>query len=153
MKTQTKTVRSSITELNLNTNTCTNRRLPTPRKNCLPLLKDRLTYVPGMAGFHFAFEENGDAALFHIGKGGIELVTGAVVWGQDNLLFDWLVGYRAAQWPWIPGGSVWTLPKISRCPWAAFLLHLGIATISATERSQVHQFHHHLVAAILDEKS
>jgi hypothetical protein len=152
MKTESKTASSSFPELNLNTSKVTKQGLQPPVSNYLPLLQNQVGRVPGMPGFHYTVEEHGDAALLQVAKGGLELVTAAVVWGQEALLYDWLVMYRATQLPWLPGG-VWILPEISQFPWTAFMQHLGIAAISMEERRRVHQFRHRLVTAIIYEKS
>jgi hypothetical protein len=152
MKTESKTASSSILELNLNTSKVTEHGLQPPESNYLPMLQNQVGRVPGMPGFHYAVEEHGDAALLQVAKGGLELVTAAVVWGQEALLYDWLVMYRATQLPWLPGG-VWILPEISQFPWTAFMQHLGIAAISMEERRRVQQFRHRLVTAIIHEKS
>ena len=152
MKTESKTASSSFPELNLNTSKVTEQGLQPPESHYFPLLQNQVGRVPGMPGFQFTVEERGDAALLHVAKEGLELVTAAVVWGQEALLYDWLVMYRATQLPWLPGG-VWILPEISQFPWTAFMQHLGIAAISMEERRRVHQFRHRLVTAIIYEKS
>ena len=152
MKTPATTASNSILELNLNTSKVTEQGLQPPESNHFPLLQNQVGRVPGMPGFQFTVEERGDAALLHVAKEGLELVTAAVVWGQEALLYDWLVMYRATQLLWLPGG-VWILPEIYQFPWTAFLHHLGIATISVEERRRVQQFRHHLIAAIIHAKS
>ena len=152
MKTPATTASSSILELNLNTSKVTEHGFQPPESNYFPLLQNQVGRLPGMSGFHYTVEEHGDAALLQVAKGGLELVTAAVVWGQEALLYDWLVMYRATQLPWLPGG-VWVLPEISQFPWTAVMQHLGIAAISMEERRRVHQFRHRLVTAIIYEKS
>lgn len=138
----------TLINLDLNTNKYTEQALQHLTAGSLPLPHDRIDGVPGMAGFHFKVVESGDGALFHIAKSAMELMTGAVVWGENDGLFRWLVDYRAAQLPWVPG-SEWAFPKVAQFPWTACMYHLGIATLSADELDRLQDFRKHLVASIV----
>ena len=139
---------ASFIDLDLNKNRFTEQLLLPLETGFPPLLHDREVGVPGMDGIRFMFRESGDAALFHIAKRDLKLITGAVVWGQNDTLLHWLVDYRAAQLPWVPG-SGWDIPEVSQLPLSAFMYHLGISTLPAGERNRVQEFRKHLVAAII----
>jgi hypothetical protein len=138
----------SIVELDLNTRRCKERPLGRQRAIRLPFFNERIAAVRGLTGFHFTITEHEDVVLFQIAKHGVELITGAVVWGEDDLLFGWLVAYRAAHSFRIPG-SVWTFPRPTRYPWSAFVPNPLVARLSQVERRRVHQFRENLVDALI----
>ena len=138
----------SIVELDLTTRRCKERPLGRQQAIRLPFFNEWIAAVRGLTGFHFTITAHEDVVLFQIAKHGVELTTGAVVWGEDDLLFGWLVAYRAAHSFRIPG-SVWTFPRPTRYPWSAFVPNPRVARLSKVERRCVHQFRENLVDALI----
>ena len=151
MKRTTKRMRAgqqSVIELDLITKRCKERPLSKAPGIRLLMLNNWIAAVPGLKGFHFSIREQGDVDLFQIGKHGQDVITGAVVCGDDDLLFAWLVAYRARYLFGLPE-TVWTFPRITRYPWSAYVLSPLIATLPHVERRRVDQFRKKLVDALI----
>jgi hypothetical protein len=117
----------------------------------LPLLEQRITEIPGMAGFAFSVSEASHCAQFYLTHHGVEVVTGGVAWGAgaSDTLWRWLGDYFDHLAPWVPGRRSPRLHTPPALPWLGVVRTLNLALIRPRQAKKITTVERDLALALI----